>query len=58
MSNSIKPYYCREHDLAVGNPDAPGQSKGAMIRHLKGNRPKGHGLTLDEARKKVNSYEK
>ncbi len=26
------------------------QNKGALIRHLKGEKPKGHGLSLEEAR--------
>jgi len=35
----------------IGNTDYPSRSKGALVRHLKGEEPYGHGLSLEEARR-------
>ncbi len=50
-------YACRRHNLRIGNSRFPGQSKGAMIRHLMGlRRLGGHEMSLEDAREEVDSY--
>ncbi|MDD5687747.1 MAG: hypothetical protein PHE88_07955 [Elusimicrobia bacterium] len=49
-------YECKKHGKKIGNPEYPGQSKGAMIRHLMGNKPKGHEMDKDTASRAINRF--
>ena len=50
------PFFCKEHNLEIGNVEHEGQSRGAMIRHLIGKKPEGHGIDQDEAYRQIDNY--
>ena len=49
-------FICKEHNLEIGNIEHEGQSRGALVRHLTGKKPDGHGLSQDESYRQIDNY--